>query len=714
MLKKTICFLASALLLYSCDPAGMRGDNAPGDLLLSLDTSDEVIDVRPTKSEDLGLDVNDFNVEIFNSSQVRIFSKTYREINGSPIPLNAGKYTLLASYGDSLAAGFSAIYFAAKEPFEIYPQNSSELSAVCRQANVKLAVVFGEYMLSEHPDVYARIVRDSKRQVTFQAGEKRHGYIPSGDLTMEVYAKIDGKLMMYKAEPLYCRPGDFVTFNVDLSASGDASLNVGVTIDSETEDKEYNITIPASSMPDEAPSVSVKGFESGNVIAMDEGSSVNGSIEISVPAGIESCRLEISSEALVTAGFPESVDLVAGDPEDIALLESYGMFFSKKSAGQIFAYVNFDTFTRNIPFVDGASSNESLFRLYVRDTKGREAQSDYVGFSLTPISIQVEPVAEGDIWATSVKGINVGISSEDVPVVLQYMKEGDWVTLENKPSYENGKVHFDEVSSLQPDTEYSFRAVYNGNIWNPSDPVTIRTEAAQQLPNSGFEDITRETLEVSLWFGQKDSRPIYYPYAQNGEHFWAVNSRRTMPSSTTPLHINFKCTPTVFPTTAAHSGNSAMQVATISVNDMNTDMTSFGTPVAGELFVGEADNGGGHSSEGRSFASRPSSMAFYYKFTPYDSESFYAYVELRSAGGNVIGSGVIDNMNVVKNQWERVECPIEYTDMSQKAASIYVIFKSSASSSPAAAKNVSLEMDGNMTSAHLGSLLAVDDIELIY
>ena len=57
----------------------------------------------------------------------------------------------------------------------------------------------------------------------------------------------------------------------------------------------------------------------------------------------------------------------------------------------------------------------------------------------------------------------------------------------------------------------------------------------------------------------------------------------------------------------------------------------------------------------------------------------------------------------------------QYADVTEKAASIYISFKSSSASSPSVTKQKEITIaDGAVYTGHFGSMLYVDDLQLIY
>ena len=116
--------------------------------------------------------------------------------------------------------------------------------------------------------------------------------------------------------------------------------------------------------------------------------------------------------------------------------------------------------------------------------------------------------------------------------------------------------------------------------------------------------------------------------------------------------------------------------------------------------------------DGHAFASRPSSLKFWYKYSPVNSEKFAVYVSLKDASGNEIArSEKLDG--AASTRWKQCEIPIVYSNLKSRAASIYICFKSSASGASVKTA-VSMEIAGKQQTAHIGSALRIDEVELVY
>ena len=298
--------------------------------------------------------------------------------------------------------------------------------------------------------------------------------------------------------------------------------------------------------------------------------------------------------------------------------------------------------------------------------------------------------------------------------VLQVSNDGQtWTDLKTFESADNSVIDFGKLD-VQPNTTYHYRTKYNNNDNLMSEVVTVTTEQELQVGNPGFEEYQTTTMHVSPlgWIYDYD-REWYLPYAQNdADPWWAVNSKKTMPDGHTAWTSNFcKNFPCTAYSTDRYEGEKSAMVYTINVSDGNTDDTAIGKNVPGEIWIGTADNNGNHTRDGHAFASRPSSVKFMYKYAPIDGENFVVYVQLKDKDGNEIArSEKLDG--AAASEWTECEIPVVYSNMETKAASIYICFKSSAD--PGVKTGVTMEIAGRQQTAHIGSTLRIDNVELTY
>jgi hypothetical protein len=260
--------------------------------------------------------------------------------------------------------------------------------------------------------------------------------------------------------------------------------------------------------------------------------------------------------------------------------------------------------------------------------------------------------------------------------------------------------------------------MYNNNEKLVSNVVKVTTEEILQVGNPGFEEYQTTTMHVSPagWIYDYD-REWYLPYKQGEtDTWWAVNSKKTMPDGHTAWTSNFcKNFPCTAYSTVSYSGEKSAMVYSINVSDGNTDGTAIGDTVPGEIWIGKADDSGNHSADGHAFANRPSALKFMYRYADVNNENFSVTIVMYGGGKEIARTEVIDG--AAASEWKERVVPIVYSDLMTKADKIYISFKSAvpdASNKVQVRTAVSMEIAGQNRTAHIGSALRIDDIQLIY
>lgn len=713
---------------------GPEGESPQGTVRISLSQDDRTIEIT-TKADDPLPALDDFEVEIYNSRAIRLYRKPYATAKSEAIKLNAGEFRLVAHHGDSLGAGFGKAYYLADQRFTVhgYVENGGkpdEVSAVARLGNVKLAVSWGENISTGYSDYYA-VVRHSsysKKSVKFVKNETRSGFIPGGDLYLEVYALTgEGKWGYYKSEPYKYDPSDFVTFNIE-TGQREGSLTVNIVVDKEVETVESSFEIPASALPADAPVFNHKGV-SGTSFTYDYTAGLGGTVTDAILSfvsrpGLETLTLETDCPYLTWVGVPTSIELLGASSEQQKSLETNGIRWIVED-GSPFGCVDFSGAVSNvrqgIPF-NASDPVSAVFTVTAVDKAGKQSKAV---FSLKAIPVQSTiTAADYDIWGWKIlrpvahlKGVS---APSDTNIKLQYSLDGSsWTTVD--PVDINGStITFKDIYGLTAGTDYRFRTILNDDEGNTSDPSIIRTEDPAQAGNSGFEEYTAltHTTKVALL---SDFNVTWWQLYSGTDRWWAVNSPVTLRDGTVPAaYQDFKTYPTVALTTdGAYSGNSLI-IATIFIDDYGSKIMAGSNSKAGEIFIGTANDlcegNWAKTSEGHSFPSRPSALEFQYKFTRGGStRAFVTNVEILDADSVVIGSGSMQSSDE-KSSWTKGNIPIQYTVTNRKAASIRMSFRSSTDGKESVKTvfGTSVKTLSGSHEIHCGNLLYLDNIELKY
>lgn len=305
-----------------------------------------------------------------------------------------------------------------------------------------------------------------------------------------------------------------------------------------------------------------------------------------------------------------------------------------------------------------------------------------------------------------------------------------------------------ELTGLQPATTYMAYAKLGEE---QTFPIEFTTEAAAQVPDSGFETWTSE---------QKGD--YQYLWKVSSGTPWATVNELTIASYGSGSGIGtktggcaYKATSGTIPANGrsnysnyyggpigttkkadghttgnatlhsdlGHNGNAAL-IRTVGYGSGNSAGLGTGNPASGfnvcknvasgELYLGTYDNGPKYS--GYDFSSRPSTLNFYYKYIPYGSSGDYGncQITLMDKDGNIISSNSADITE--QSSYTLMSLPLTYSPDAPKCAKIMIAFKSSANPDLTNSKTW-LYGPGNKNVSggeYVGSELYIDDIELIY
>lgn len=670
-----------------------------------------------TRADVPELSPDDFKVEIINKAGV-IFKRwgTYAEYKSQDNPLvqmNVGDgYTLRATLGDSTASGWNAWFFKGESVFSVLPQQTVEVRAVCRMANVKVAVNYGDNVINDYVS-YRTIVSNSRGRLDFDMEHKDEaGYMPVGPLTVDVeLTDGDGRIWYFRnGSQIEAYPGDFITLNLDTDEIPSQEIGLIISIDRTTNDSTVNVELPSYMLPKDAPLLipEAGGFDENGTLTMVEGTEPNANISFNAVSGLTGCTMTVGSAYLSSLGWPQTLDFLSLSADEKNILERDGLTYVVEEAGTMGA-IDLSAVARKFAYSEDAGANAHSFTIKITDALGKTAEATFV---ITPraASKSIAEISEGNVWAARIE--NVVLSTEDGDPELLYpevrAEGGQWTRPSCTSTSVSGTTNTFTITGLTPGTGYSVRARYNNGASETVREVT--TEEAQQVENAGFEDWYEWEYYVNksgLFWGDDVHQTNYAPYLNDGSKWWDCNNSETTPGDRTNTGASYKSFPMVSYVAGREGGKSA-QLMTIAISNTATSSTAPSPTVGfGKIFTGVY---GG--TQGRSFSSRPEQLSFWYKYAPCESDSFKAYIAVRN-GDTVIGEGTLTSSASVSS-WVQAVVDITYSRTDLKADTIYVEFVSG-SDTGKWQYGVDIVYGGERTAnVHGGSTLTVDDIELIY
>ena len=727
-MSKTKVFSMHLLLLVLLASSCSRVEETyyePGEGGIRIDLATELPATRADVTES-SLNVDDFKVEILNSKKV-IFKRwatfgEYKTQENTAFHMNAGgPYAVRATYGDSLASGWDAWFFMGEQVFEVKPQQTAELSVTCRMANVKVAVAYGENLQADYQD-YKATVSNSRGRLVFEKDRAEAGYIPVGTLTVDMeLTDASGKKWYFRSGEVSAAAGDYIMLNLDTKQAPQGSLDLTLSVDYSTNDKTVEVGITDAFLPAEKPVLSLTGFdaESGQLSFVESNDPGEASVTLTwdpKASPVKSLKLKSESEYFKEHSLPAEVDFCSLTSTDRDLLLNAGLLFPEMS-GEMTANMvklEFDGLAPKLEYDDNEAANTHTFTIEATDSK-----DNVVTRTVTIVPAQasktLSEILPGNVWARRAY-LTLSTDGDPSRLTVQVKESGTelWYTPEGTEYSVSGKTSAATVKGLKSNTAYAFRAVYNGFAAAESQEMTTETE--QQVENAGFEEWSAFTHTFTALIPSK-TLEWYRPYADEASAWWDVNSRRTMNSYYSLAGAQNKRVfmTAAYESTQPYEGNRSAMLFTTYVY-----ATEYEACAAGEIFIGRAANkngkegGGVHDSEGHAFENRPSALSFAYRYEPYGNETYYVEVVMKAEDGTVIGS-VTDKSGSASSEWSRRKIDLNYTDLTKKAASIYISIKSSSSDNPGYTSRQIILADGKVYSdCNIGSILYIDDIELIY
>lgn len=723
-------FLPCVLLL--CMLAGCTAEGpgglTPGEGAVRLSLSQEDPGTKSSLEELPSLD--DFEVEIYNAKALRLYRDTYARTKDATIKLNAGEFRLVAHHGDTLGAGFNVPYFLADQPFTVhgFVENGGQpdqVSATARLANVRMKVQQGNNLRSSYQDAYVvvRHGRYPKKQVKFVQNESRYGYMPGGDLYLEVYAQLfSGEWKYYKSEAVSYLPNDNVTFNVD-AAGREGDLAVSIDVDRSVETITVEELIGEKAMPAREPYFVFNGDRDGTfVYSCNTGFTKTVSdaiLTLNAGASTHIERLVMHTESAFVS-LPD-VELVSVGGADKQKLLDAGLDWMAGNTSNL-GYVDFSGIANRM--MESGSACSATFTLTLTDGVGQTVEGTFT-LEVKPFKATVT-IPDVNIWAWKISGVTAVVADVDaIPadavLGLQWSKDGTHWSAEKAPVTVSGNtVRFGDVTGLEPAASYRFRVVpmhLADRASAAAGPFT--TEAALQLGNSGFEEYTEQTYTTPVAIMGDFKVKWWQLYGNASSAWWGVNALRTVETDRMATgYQDYKTYPCVaLFNSGSYSGNSVMLATVYIGNSVASEVAHGDTNYPGEIFLGTANNKNKGSwaktSEGHAFASRPAALSFMHRFNP-NGAAYYVQIQVLDASGNVIGTGEKNDGTDAVDAWTRVTVPVSYTVTNRKAASIRISIRSSKNGGEGARKLSDISTLSGKHKIYCGNALYVDNVELLY
>ena len=724
------------LLLAACQVEQWEG--MKGGFQISLG-EDVTVTTKSTPAE-LGKPVKEqFSLKIVKESTgSTLYDGTF---TSDQIPASAGLYTVTATCGDNPLLGLDTPYYKGEEAgVEVTEGETRTVNLSCKVANAltsvtyeepeKFDALFSSYGLKVSVDNQFVTINNNNAQ---KSAYYRAGTIPTFQFVGTL--KDNGQAVSMTLEDDKLKNADTfgagkhckLTLKVKPATSG-VILTVAKV---EVENVTISETIPVEWLP--KPKIEAEGFE-GNSLSFAETESKTATVKLNTATALQDLKIKFNFTDPQFAAFNQEYQLSTLSEDTRKDIEE-ALGITLPAIGDSSPSIQLDNLIARLQTNAGEATANTIE--LDAQANGRwshedaEANRSYtLNCNKPEFSVSVDA---SNCWSRefTINDITVTTGNAETiknNLIYQYYNGTDWIECSTRDNQKGRVQQFDEAAEDISQKSYRVRALYRGAIASTEAEATLETP--EQLPNSGMEE----------WYC---SGPFshnvysYYPYSENDKCYWNTNNDYTTRYRQGTFGYPYNCFPAVS-YVPGRNGGKAAELRNTASGAGNTTETIFTDAkidnrnrVAGILFIGDFECSTGMSAtnysytktNGKEFYTRPTALKFWYKYLPYTNDTWKAHIELWDENKNIIIQQDFQS-STSQNNYVEAEIKLNYNEQQSYPVCkyIYIIFQSTITEG----ENMPFEWfkssydlwkDDEQISykePHIGSILTIDDISLIY
>ena len=724
------------LLLAACQTEQWEG--MEGGFLISLG-EDVTVTTKSTPAE-LGKPVKEqFSLKIVKESTgSTLYDGTF---TSDQIPASAGLYTVTATCGENPLLGLDTPYYKGEEAgVEVTEGETRTVNLSCKVANAltsvtydepeKFDALFSSYGLKVSVgNQFVTISKDNAQKSAYY----RAGTIPTFQFVGTLKDNSQAVSMTLEDDKLknadtfgagkHCK----LTLKVKPAASG-VILTVAKV---EVENVTISETIPVEWLP--KPKIEAEGFE-GNSLSLAETESKTATVKLNTATALQDLKIKFNFADPQFAAFNQEYQLSTLSEDTRKDLEEK-LGITLPAIGDSSPSIQLDNLIARLQTNAGEATANTIE--LDAQANGRwshedaEANRSYtLNCNKPEFSVSVDA---SNCWSRefTINDITVTTGNAETiknNLIYQYYNGTDWIECSTRDNQKGRVQQFDEAAEDISQKSYRVRALYRGAIASTEAEATLETP--EQLPNSGMEE-----WHCSGPFSHNVYS--YYPYSENDKCYWNTNNDYTTRYRQGTFGYPYNCFPAVS-YVPGRNGGKAAELRNTASGAGNTTETIFTDAkidnrnrVAGILFIGDFECSTGMSAtnysytktNGKEFYTRPTALKFWYKYLPYTNDTWKAHIELWDENKNIIIQQDFQS-STSQNNYVEAEIKLNYNEQQSYPVCkyIYIIFQSTITEG----ENMPFEWfkssydlwkDDEQISykePHIGSILTIDDISLIY
>ena len=675
-----------------------------------------------------------FQLTVRNAAGYTFYEGGY---TADPITVPAGTYTVSAALGKDNDLAIDAPYYTGEASNVVVEATKDKAVTIpCQIANALVSVnwanqakidkVFTNYGVKVAVNSYSAILspENSERKVYLKAGQPVSFYFV-GTLRSTGEEKTAQLVSDQLPSSLQARDHCRLTLTID--------DRLAMQIEkAEIKQESINETIPLEWLP--KPKVEGFANQATTLTYVETADAIPAAISFTAAHDLQDVEFTLNLGDELLQSLNKTYTLSTLTEEEQTALAAAGI--SLPTLGQMTGSLDLTAMTAHLLTNNGSPvNNEIKLRVKANDRWSAEADAApvYTIQTVKPkFSVSVD---ERNSWsreftiepATVETGNAEKIMSD---LTYQYFDGTEWVDCQSREQVKGRLQQFTAAAEDLTIKSYRVRALYRGVV--TSTEATATLEEPTPIPNGGMEEWQLDNYQ--------GSRYSFNPWSEGeSSGFWDTNNlfttrHRTNSSSVTMANYNGMAAVSLVP---GRSGLAA-ELRSTANGKANTRLASWlhsekdYNKVAGELYCGTAKVTTGNNDADASsdkherikdsaFGSRPSTLQFWYKYVPFDNtERFSVTVEQLDKDKNVIATNYVECADNTGTTWKMMQIPFTFS-ANEKCAFIHVLFCSTTvTGANMKYKECTYTLYKSLTDtysfdpAYVGSVLTIDDIQLIY
>lgn len=725
MIRRYIRYGISAICLllgWACQQEQLT-EAAKGVLRISLTDAAWSVETKATpqelEDEVMGL----FQIAVRNSAGYTLFEGDLTE---PEVALPEGLYTVRAAYGTEQPLALDAPYYLGElSNVQIKAGKTTPITITCQVMNALLSIDWSNRAKFDQTySDYGVQVKVGNASVTLRPDNTQSAYIQAGTPFSLTFVgtvrasqnQITTPLTDTKI-PASLAAGDHCTLTLNIDSQ--TALQVQKADIDRTTIQE---SIPVEWLP--APTVTAQGFEN-NQLSFYETDAPVAQLNFDLSGKLQEMAFTLAlDEESPYADLNGDYTLSTLTSEQKGRLIRAGFILPDINV-QAGACLSLSDFVSNLLASNEGERTHQITLTHLK-ANGRDIEQPLT-YTITvkkpEFSVSVD---ERNSWSREFTIDEVEVQAGNASriksnLVYQYFDGTAWMDCQTRDAMKGRTQQFTEAAEAIVNKSYRVRALYRGAITSAEATATL--EEPTPIPNGDMEEWQQQSTKWDF--------PNYLPWNNGAEAWWNTDNEFTL-RYTVPA-TSYNGFPAVsYSTEHKHSGARSAELRNTAAGPAGTGgigedgagaVIYDANKVAGMLFVGDYTgttsstlaDGSISIDEGRVFHSRPTKLSYWYMYEPYGTDTYDMAVKAFDADNNLIATSSYASSDA-QTEWKQVTVNLDYTSTA-KIAKIYVFFESSNAGHgnvPYGKKRKLTLADDKERTTHYGSVLRIDDIQLIY